>query len=460
MSIYSGFFRKTVLPLILKREQRGSALTHWRFLEKSQFWSKQKLLDYQWLQLKKLLNHCYETTGHYKRIFDERGLSPSSFKSFEDLSLLPILTRGDLFNHRNELISRKFNIQNMPEVLTGGTTGQQAVLYRNQESFNIKLGLTWRHEGWIGRKPCDKMAYIWPAHADFHGEETWKSHLKNRFLLGDVVYYAGYLSEEIYMGFYNDIIKFRPEYMKVFPSALENFTQFMLAHNLKPPHLKGIMSTGEVLYDNHRKLFEEIYSCPVFNMYGSRETGNTSCECSTHEGLHIAMETSFVEFISNGRNVSFGEEGEILITDLTNYAFPLIRYQINDFGISLRQSCSCGRELPLMSPGVGRLLDSFYTADGRKQSGLMLGVHISTDQRVRIGQMQITQKTLTDFQVKITNRPEPTAETFDFIKARMKKMIGENININIEVVNEIPKEKSGKTRFVICEVTPPESTRH
>jgi phenylacetate-CoA ligase len=460
MSTYSAFLRKTVLPLLLKREERGSALTHWRSLEKSQFLSKQKLLDYQWLQLKELINHCYETTDHYKRIFDERGLSPNSFKSFEDLSLLPILTRGDLFDHRNELISKKFNIQNMPEVLTGGTTGQQAVLYRNQESFNIKLGLTWRHEGWIGRKPCDKMAYIWPAHADFHGEETWKSHLKDRFLLRDAVYYAGYLSEEIYANFYDDIMKFKPEYMKVFPSALENFTQFMLANNLKPPHLKGIMSTGEVLYDNHRKLFEESYSCPVFNMYGSRETGNTSCECPAHEGLHIAMETSYVEFISDGKNVAAEEEGEILITDLTNYAFPLLRYQINDFGIPLKQVCSCGRELPLMSPGVGRLLDSFYTADGRKQSGLMLGVHISTDYKIRIGQMQIIQKTLTDFHVKITNRPEPTRETFEFIKDRMKKMIGENININIEVVNEIPKEKSGKTRFVICEVTPPKSTRH
>jgi phenylacetate-CoA ligase len=111
-----------------------------------------------------------------------------------------------------------------------------------------------------------------------------------------------------------------------------------------------------------------------------------------------------------------------------------------------------------MSAGVGRLVDCFYTPDGRRQSSIMLAVHISTDEKIRVGQMQIIQKSFTDFHVKITDRPAPTPETFAFIETRLKKMIGEIIKINIEVVDEIPKEKSGKVRFLICEIDQPESS--
>jgi len=452
MGLYSSIIRKVILPQLLKRDNRGSAIEHWQFFDQSQYWPRQKLLDYQWQRIKMLLKHAYETTGYYRKIFDERGLSPDSFTSFEDVTRLPILTRSDLFDHRTELISDKFDINNLQEALTGGTTGQQASIYRNQESFNLKLAMAWRHEGWMGRKPCDRMAYIWPAHIDFHAGETLKSKLKDRYLLGETVYYAGLNDEKVFEKYYRDMIKFRPEYMKIFPSCTVPFTQYILNSNFEPLRLRGIMSTGEPLYENDRKLFQSAYGCSVYDMYGSREVGNTSCECSAHEGLHIAMETSYLEFVSQGKSVEQGEEGEILITDLTNYAFPMIRYQINDFGIFLKQSCSCGRELPLMSPGIGRLQDYIYTPDGVRHSGQMLGYHISAAPDVKIGQIQIVQKTLTDFLVRITKKPEPTTKVFDFIKSQMRKLIGEAININIEIVDKIPREKSGKTRFVICEI--------
>jgi phenylacetate-CoA ligase len=459
ISLFRLFLRKTALPILLNRENRGSALKHWAFFEKSQYWPRQKTLDYQWLKLKEILDHAYRTTAYYKRKFEERGLTPDSIRNFDDLMLLPILTRRDIFESARQMISDKYDVGSIQEVLTGGTTGQQATLYRDQESFNIKLGMQWRHEGWMGRKPCDRMAYIWPVHFDLHDAESWKSRLKNRLLLGDSVYFAGNYNDKLYRAFYDDIMKFRPEFMKAFPAPLENFTEFILDKKLRPPRLKGIMSTGEPLYENQRKLFSETYSCPIFDLYASREVGNSASECDAHQGLHIAMETSLIEFTRDGRQIDEGEEGEILITDLTNYAFPIIRYQINDFGALLKKRCSCGRELPLMSPGVGRLQDFFYTPDGRKQSGLTLAVHISADQKIRVGQIQIIQTKLDEFRVRITDRPTPTEDTFVFIRSRMMQMIGENIKISIEVVKELPKEKSGKTRFVICEIEKPEGAK-
>lgn len=304
----------------------------------------------------------------------------------------------------------------------------------------------------MGRRPCDKMAFFWPAHVDLYDAGSWKTQFKRRYLEREVMYYSGTFAPEAMRRFYDDLTRFRPSYFKVFPNALFGFAQFLTENKLKPLKLKGILSTGEPLFENQRWLFEELFQCRVFDMYGSREVGNTSSECEAHEGLHIAMETSYVEFVRDGKAVAPGEEGEILITDLTNFAFPMIRYRINDYGIPLDKRCSCGRQLSLMSPGIGRLFDDIWRPDGVKLSGNLLGYHLTADHEIHIGQMQIIQESLTDFKILITDRPEPNQKSFEFIRKKMATILGDRIKVDIEVVREIPREKSGKMRYVVSKI--------
>lgn len=458
--MYSALLRKAFLHYILRRENRESSLKYRRLFEDSQFWPRQRLLDYQWGKLKDLLDYSYKNCRYYKKIFDERGLTPDSVKSFEDLSLLPILTRDIIFDHGEQIISSMITSPELEEFSTGGTTGQQAKMYRDQQSFNIKLAMEWRHEGWMGRKPCEKMAYFWPAHIDIVEDESFKARIKNRYILRQLVLNAGTFSEDALRGFYDDIVRFKPKYLKVFPASLYYFTEFIEYNDLPTPNILGIMSSGETLYDFQKEKLERVFGCPVFDMYGSREVGNTASECSAHEGMHIAMETSLVEFVTDGKQVDYGQEGHIIITDLTNYAMPLIRYQIDDYGIPLRQSCSCGRELHLMSTVVGRLLDDFWGLDGTRHSGNVLGFHLTVaEEGIEIGQVQFIQESLTKFHVRITDKPEPTPKVFEYLARRMKDIIGNGIDITFEVVKEIPREKSGKIRYAICEIDPPPNAR-
>ena len=456
MNRYSSILRKTVLPILLNRDKQGSSLRHWQALNESQYWTRQQLLDYQWQRLMSLLNHVYTTTKYYRRIFDERGLTPQSFKTFDDLTKLPILTRDLTFDHSEELLSSRYLPHEIQKFTSGGTTGQQAILYRDQESFNIKQGLTWRHESWMGRLPCDKMALVWPAAMDYHFHGTFKSFIRSRYLLRQIMYHAGTFTEKSLSLVYNELMKFNPEFFKAFPSALYGFTSFCIEKNLPLPHLRGIMSTGEPMYPNQRLLFEETYNCPAFDMYGSREVGNTACECSLRQGRHIAMETSIVEFIRDGKPVEPGAEGEIFVTDLTNLAFPLIRYQINDYGIPLGTECACGRGLMLMDRAVGRVTDDVFAANGDRVSGHALGIALTMDGPV-IGQMQIVQRALGDYEVRITDKPEPTKEIFEFLDCQMRILLGDNIKVNINIVEALHKEKSGKVRFVISEMDLQES---
>lgn len=458
MSLYGTILRKTVLPFVLTREGQASSLLHFRSLLETQYWSSDKLRHHQWQQVARLLRQAYDTVPYYRRIFDSLGASPQDIISAGDLTALPILTRDVTFEERDNLFSSAYVRDTLQEFASGGTTGQQAKLYRDQVSFNIKQGLTWRHESWMGRYPCDKMALVWPAAMDIEHRAGWKSRLKTRYFLRQQMYNAGTLSEEALSAIHADMRRFGPTYIKAFASALEGFTRYCLDTNKRLPRVKGVMSTGEPLYDHQRRLFVDAFKVPVFDMYGSRETGNTGCECEAHDGRHIAMETQYVEFVDQvGRPVPYGQEGEMLITDLTNHAFPLIRYRINDYGIPLDRQCTCGRGLMMMDKVVGRLSDDIWGPDGTRHLGHVFGIAI-TAEGPPIGQTQVIQRGLTDFLVRITDKPQPTPDVFDYIRAQMRRILKADVAVTIEVVPRLPQEKSGKTRFVKCEIQPPVSS--
>jgi phenylacetate-CoA ligase len=452
MSRYSAILRTLFLGPVLRRDNRASALRYRRFLRQSERWTRRQLLDYQWVQLQKLLRHAVETSPFYKRVFDERGLTLDSFKSPDDLVLLPMLTRDNLYDNMDELLSTKYDRSQLIQFSTGGTTGQRAELYRDQESHNFKLALQWRNEGWMGCTPCDKLAQIWPAPIDVHHPASWKEHIKNRYILRRQMYCIGTTLERELQDNHRRLVQFGPRFIKAFPSNLQTFAEYLKESGRSLNGIKGIQSSGEPLLPNQRRLFGEVFGCPVFDMYGSREVGNTSCECERHKGLHVAMETSIVEIVRDGRPLGFDEEGEILITDLTNYGVPMIRYRINDYGSLSARQCACGRESLLMSPGIGRVSDDVYAVDGTRHSGQLLETYLNGMGGPEVGQVQVIQRSLTEFIIRVTNKPKPTQENFDYIDKTMHEVIGQEINLTFEVVDHIPQEASGKVLFVKSEL--------
>ncbi len=454
MSATSYLLRTAILPWLLKREGRHSALAHWHDLEASQYWSPQQLLDHQWQRLTALLTHAYETVPYYRRLFDERGLTPASFKSFDDLRLIPVLTRDMIRAHTDELFSNRYRKSELQEFGTGGTTRRRMFFYRDQESYNIKLAAAWRFEGFMGRKPGDKICFVWPAHIDIGPKERLRARLKNRFLLRELMFFAGAPSEELLHLYYRQLSSFRPRYLKVFPNALFRFAEFLQANRLQPPPISAIMATGEILQSYHREKFLEVFGAPTFNMYGSREVGNTASECPHRTGLHIAQETSYVEFIADGKPAPDGAEGELFVTDLTNYGSPMIRYAIEDFGCRLPSACACGRTLSLMSPGVGRMLDRYVAPDGTRHSALALSATIA-EYGPPLGQIQYTQKSLSHFHLKVTNDPPVTPEIEAHIRSVIHQLVSPGLEITIEAVDRLPREPSGKIRYFICEVDQP-----
>jgi len=241
VGIISSILRRTAIPWLLRRDNRPSALRHWRFLQKSQYWSKQAIRDYQWERLVAILGHAYTTVPYYRRIFDERQITPESIKSFADLEQLPPLSRETIRDQSDQLSSTAYPRAQQHQFGTGGTTRRRLMMHRDWESTCVKMGAGWRFEQFMGRKPGDKMCYVWPVHIDYNPAESLKARLRNRFLTRELMFSAGSATEETLERFYREMMSFRPAYLKVFPSAFYRFAEFVEAHGYRPPPIAGIM---------------------------------------------------------------------------------------------------------------------------------------------------------------------------------------------------------------------------
>ncbi len=450
MSLSSLILRHTAIPLILHREHRGEALRYRRHFTESQWWPLHKLRELQWEKLQRLLRHAHTTVPYYQNLFAEHGLTPRSFTDFDDLRKIPVLDRDLIRKHREDLISREYDKAQLQEFGTGGTTRRRMMLYRDHTSNNIKAGAAWRFESFMGRHIGDKLCYFWPYHGDFSPRIKLRTKIKDRYLLRELMFYAGAPSEQSLEHFYSTLKRFRPQFLKVFPNALYAFAKHVIANGYSIPDIKCIMTTGEALEQHHREVFTQAFDAEIYNMYGSREVGNSACECEYHQGLHVAMETSYIEVIADNQPVDDDTEGEFIITDLTNYGFPLIRYAVEDFGRRLSGQCACGRHLQRLSPGIGRMMDMYIAPDGGRHSALALSAYIS-EQGPPMGQFQYIQKSLCEYHIKITDDPPVTKEITDHVTSVFHYLISPDIKLTFEAVDALPRESSGKIRYFICE---------
>jgi phenylacetate-CoA ligase len=192
----------------------------------------------------------------------------------------------------------------------------------------------------------------------------------------------------------------------------------------------------------------------VTNRYGCEEVSLIACECDQHRGLHVSADSVLVEVIHDGKPAAPGTPGSIVVTDLSNFAMPLIRYLIGDVGIVADRTCPCGRGSMMLETIEGREADYVVTADGRLISGISLTENFAV-LVPGIAQIQIVQEQLRRFVFRIVRGGDWDAVSERKLAALVAERFGSNSRYDIEFVDVIPQEPSGKYRFCISRVSHP-----
>jgi phenylacetate-CoA ligase len=213
----------------------------------------------------------------------------------------------------------------------------------------------------------------------------------------------------------------------------------------------AIISTAMVLHDYQRELIEGVFDCRVTNRYGCEEVSLIACECPAHAGLHVNDESVVVELLdrTSDQPVAAGTPGRVVVTDLANYAMPLLRYEVGDIATWSSHSCACGRQSAMLQSVAGREADYVVTRSGHFVSGISL-----TEQFSRlvpqIAQLQIVQESLDQFCFRIVGEESKHSEAR--IATLVQELFGTTAQFRCEYLAAIPQQTSGKYRFCISHV--------
>jgi phenylacetate-CoA ligase len=422
-----------------------------RALECSQWYPDEQLREIQWTKMQRLLRHAAARVPYYRALFRELGASPEDFKGLEDVRRLPILAKQTVRDRGTELIAE--GPVRLSQRMTSGSTGIPLLTYIDAHCWGPWLAAERRSRQWWGIRIGDRGARLTTSH------HTREHGFKQRHLLNYGLFSVVDLSDTAMEALYHGLISFRPAFVFGTSTPLAHLARFMLAHGGERLRPRVVFSTGEVLHPYQRALIGQAFDCPVANEYGASEIWFVAAECPAGR-MHIIAENVHVEF----ERVEHDDEIlEIVITDLCNYGMPLIRYAIGDLGVPVAGHCPCGRGLPLMELRGGRTGDLAMFPDGRYFDNTVLCEIFQPDllfqqgRAPRVRQYRIIQEEPGRFTVLLdADRSDQTAE---MIKARFHQVLGGGHTVDVQFVEEIPRDPSGKLRHFVSRITASEARR-
>jgi phenylacetate-CoA ligase len=448
--LYSRVARHVVAPLWAMRE-RSPYLEHLRYLEKSQFFPLESLKEDQWIRFKKILRHAYENTSYYSRSMKASRLAPGDVRSWDDLHRIPVLKKEDIRANKLDMVARNVPANKLVPKKTSGSTGKPLDFFWDEASQQWKRACTIRHNRWTGWNVGERIGAVW-GNPEFTND--WRGRLRNLLLERYLSLDTLEMDEEDMMRFYGEVRRKRPTLLFGHAHSLFLFARFLRKESLMDLRPKGIISSAMVLHEFERTEMEEVFGCRVTNRYGCEEVSLIACECEEHSGLHINMDTLIVEFIREGKAVQAGQTGAVVVTDLTNYGMPFIRYELGDVGIPSDRKCKCGRGFPLIESVEGRAADFVLTPEGKFVSGISLTENFATLIR-GLAQMQIVQERIDHLTLRIVKGEGFSEESKRQIADLAKERFGERMTYSLEFVENIPSDGSGKYRFCISKIGNP-----
>lgn len=441
--------RSQLFFYLLGKKNKFNFRKYLDFVDKSQYWSKNQIRDYQNRHLEKIITHAYNNVPYYQKIMNERSLTVADFQEMDDLKKFPIITKETVRQNFNDFLARDYKKYLPMERSTGGTTGLAFSFYNDRKSWALYWATKIRSFKWAGyRLGQDKIAVL--AGGSLFPQDRLS--LKNRVWRNVLNYYTlpiSNLDKEKMYAFYKVMRTKRILYMRGYPSAIFTFAKY-LKHQRFKLDLKAVFTTAEMLFDHQRTLFHEVFNSQVFDTYGCGDGMGGAMECEKHSGFHINVETSILEIIKGSKSALANDEGEIVLTSLHDYAMPFIRYAPGDLAIRGSDQCPCGRSLPKLYSIVGRTSDIIELPNGRTINGLSIPFEIWGK---KIRQFQIVQSKVDEINVSIIKKDNFNSHDEKQVYEVMRYHCGNGISIKVKYVSMIPLPVSGKTRYIVSKVT-------
>lgn len=436
--------RHIIHPLWAKFNHPAYA-RYMREFERNQYLHPDDLRKLQMRRLRQQLIDAYRYVPFYRHRMTQAGLTPLDIRTHEDLRLLPVLTKRDIQDHQDLLVSSNIPPSKRERNQTGGSTGSPLQFYVDVERFDSRMASTVRHNSWAGLRIGDWYAHPWGSRFDVGDHPGPNPAWRQTFLYRNLSLHTAAVSEEAMMRFVGVLRRYRPKHMVAYAQSAVLFAEFCNANNIHDITFESMIVSAEMLLPGKRGILEETFRGKVFDRYGCREVSVIASECEYHRGLHVNADALIVE-VEAAPNLPSGM-GRILVTDLLNRSMPLIRYEIGDLAsLDADMRCPCGRSLPLIGNIQGRTSDFLRLPSGRMIAGPSLALLAADMQDVR--QVQFIQPDPEHVTLKVVAGNGYNQRTEEELRRRLQPYLEKESSLTIVTADSIPSEPSGKYRFV------------
>lgn len=416
--------------------------------EESQWWSPQTLLDAQQAQLDLLFRHASMSVPFQTERLRAAGYVPGATSAIDVLHRLPTITRRDLQTHFDAMVSRQ-PIESHGtgrDQYTSGSTGTPVKVRTNDLKQVYWHAVTLRDHLWHQRNLDGKFAAIRIA-----GEEgthaSWGSSAGMVFGTGPGVQLGVHADLDTQCRW---LVIERPDYLLSYPSNLEALARHATAFGFDLSFLSHILTFGEALGDELRDELRSAWGAEVTDMYSAQEIGYIALQCPDTLSYHVQAECVLVELLDDDdQPCAPGESGRVVITDLHNFAMPLLRYEIGDYA-TVGAPCRCGRGLPALESIVGRVRNMLVLPDGRRRFPRIGAKPLASIASIR--QYQFVQVAPTHIEARLVVDRALDANEEAHLRSVVHGRLGYPYDVSFRYCDALERSPSGKFEDFRCEL--------
>ena len=412
-------------------------------LEQSQWWPPETLVEHQLRQLELLLVHTARTVPFYRGRLDALAGLGRGELTMDAWRRLPVLRRTDIQEAGAALVSRRLPRDHgqSVEVSTSGSTGRPITVKGTAVTGLFFRALSLRYHLWHGRDfsgRTAKIARLSPSAAKDeagHKRATWvPGYPSGPFVEFDV---SRPVAEQLAW-----LEAENPAHLVTYPSNLLSLLRHCEKKEVRLPALRGVATLGEVLEPEVRTACERVWGVPVGDSYSAQEVGIIALQCPESPHYHVQSESVLAEILDgDGKPCAPGETGRLVVTDLHNFAMPLIRYEIGDYA-EPGGPCPCGRGLPVITRILGRVRNMLTLPSGdRIWPAYSKALREALPQ---LRQAQLVQRTLDEIEVRLVVARPLTPREEDRARRALGKALSDAFAYRFVYVDEIPRSAAGK----------------
>ena len=382
--------------------------------------SYEQIRQWQSERLVKTVKHVYENNTYYRKLMDEKGVTPDDIKCVDDLHKLPFLTKDDLreaypYGLMSKPLSECVRIQS-----TSGTTGKRVVAFYTQHDIDLWEECCARAITAAGGTKED-VCQVCYGYGLFTGGPG----------LNGGSHKVGCLTLPMSSGNTERQLQFMTDLEATIICCTPSYAQY-LAESIEEKGIKdkvklkaGIFG-AEAWTEEMRKDIEKRLGIKAYDIYGLTEISGpgVAFECSEQNGMHVNEDHFIAEIIDpkTGEVLPEGEKGELVFTCITKEAFPMIRYRTKDICVLTREKCSCGRTHVKMAKPMGRSDDML----------IVKGVNVFPSQ---IEEVLLAKGLTSNYQI-IVDR-EKTSDTIEVRVEMTPELFSDKINELSKIEREV-----------------------